>query len=159
MGIKEKGQLQEDAILEQIKEDRIKDCQMIEEFLDKIAPVIREALEDEQSGFNLKHAFLALSRAQILLSQSYCDSPEHFKSETEKAEKNAIEKVIPSLMPKMEGDKIIEENYDMENLSLRRVIMTLASALDYAFWKTDVKAYTDLRNAAEEKEKQEQENI
>nr|UWI48869.1 hypothetical protein NZ312_12205 [Clostridioides difficile] len=41
-------------------------------------------------------------------------------------------------MPKVDCGKVINEDFDIEDLSVRRTMLTLGITIDYIMWKTDL---------------------
>ena len=59
---------------------------------------------------------------------------------------------MPSILPKIDGEKIIEEDYDMENLSIRRLMLSVGTLIDYIFWRSELSNYQKTRSELEEEE-------
>lgn len=137
-----------DPVFDKISKITETDHRIAEEAISDISVMLKEYL-DNKEDFTVKHAFLALSRSMGYLTKVFTNSPEEFDMEMEKANKLAVEKMMPSIMPKMQDGKIIEENFDMEDLSLRRVLMALSCAVDYTFWKNELAHYSKIRSQEE----------
>lgn len=137
--------LQNDVVFEKIAEITKQDKLICDDFTNKTIELLRSELENKENGFNVKHGFLSLSKAIIALSQTLCDSEEHYNQELLKAQSVAIDRVMPAILPKTDGDKIAEDDYDMENLSIRRLMMTIGTTIDYIFWRSELSNYSNTR--------------
>ena len=52
----------------------------------------------------------------------------------------------------LQDGKITDENYDKEDLSVRRMMMALAQAGEYVIWRMLVSNFQDMENAKEDSE-------
>lgn len=141
--------LQNDIVFEKIAEITQQDKVITQNFVDKTVELLKEELENPENNFNIKHGFLGLSKAIIALTQSLCDNEEHYNNELSKAQAVAIDRMMPSILPKVEDDKIVEDNYDMDNLSIRRLMMMIGTAMDYIFWRAELSNYSETRSELE----------
>lgn len=137
-----------DPVFKKITETTENDKQIAEVAVKKISELLKGLL-DEVDDFTVKHAFLALSRSMGYLTQAFTNSPEEFEEEMDKANALAVEKMMPSIMPKMQDGKIIEEDFDMNDLSLKRILMALSCAVDYTFWRNELAHYSEIRKQEE----------
>lgn len=143
--------LQNDPAFDKVSEISIKDVEISRQFVDKTLNVLKEEF-DNNPDFTVKHGFLGLSKTILALSQSLCENSEQYSYEMGKAQDIATKKVMPSILPKLDGDKIIEKDYDMEDLSIRRIMMTIGTVIDYVFWRNDLSRYSETRAEIEEEE-------
>lgn len=135
-----------DKIVDEIQETLDNDTRIVSEFSSKniIDPLLEEIMKHEE--FNIKHGFLSLAKAMVFLTRTYYNTDEEFDSDYKKAQDVAINRIINSITPKVENGEIVEENYDLENLSIRRLMLAFASSIDYTFWKLEVNSYIDRAN-------------
>lgn len=143
--------LQQDKTLEIIREESIRDNKIIEPVLDKILTILSEEIQSDNE-FQVKHGLLLAGRALVYLSQALCKDEAMFTEELDKSQTLAIDRIVSSIMPKVEDGKIVEEGYDLENLSIRRIMMALGTAVDYVMWRTEMSHYQDLRKDEEVQE-------
>lgn len=137
-----------DPVFKKISDTTENDKVIAEQVVQKISALLKESL-DEIEDFTVKHAFLALSRSMGYLTQVFTENPEEFAEEMDKANFLAVEKMMPSIMPKMQDGKIIEEDFDKDDLSLKRILMALSCAVDYTFWRNELAHYSEMRNQEE----------
>lgn len=149
--------LTNDPVFDKITEITKEDKSICEDFVNKTIELLKSELESE-NDFTLKHGFLGLSKSIIALAQSLCDNEEHYNQELSKAQNVAIDRIMPSILPKTDGEKITEEDYDMENLSIRRLMLSVGTLIDYIFWRSEVSNYSKTRTELEESEKESVEN-
>lgn len=149
--------LQNDPVFEKIKEQNEADRAVVEPVLERVLEIFKEEL-DAENDFNIKHGYLVLSKAIVYLSQALCDTEEMFANELEAAQRLAIDRMMPAVLPKIEDGKITEEGYDLENLSVRRLMMATGTLVDYIFWRNDISKYRESREAIEA-EQEESANI
>lgn len=139
---------QVDETFESIKEINEQDNALMQPVLEKIMDVLGEELKAENS-FSTKHGYMAVGKLLIYLSQSLCKDEEHFKSELAASQDMAIDRVVQSILPKIQDGKITEEGYDLENLSIRRIMLALGTAVDYVIWRTELSNYQQVRENLE----------
>jgi hypothetical protein len=132
-----------DPVFEAVRQISEKDGKISERAVAKFVEVLK-TLFDNDEEFTTKHGFIALGRAIVYLSQTFCKDNEHFEIEVEKAENLAVEKMLPSIMPVMQDGKIIGD-FDAEDTSVRRVIMALGTAIDYTIWRNELSQYAEMR--------------
>lgn len=140
----------EDKILDQINAQSEKDRNTAEECAKKIMEILSKEMERED--FNVKHGFLSLARSIIYLSQSFCKDADEFNAEMEKADKLAVDKMIYSIMPTMKDGRVIDEDFDMDNLKVSRLMMAFGIGIDYTFWKSELGKYASERLEQEVKD-------
>lgn len=143
--------LQNDPAMDKIKEITEQDRIIVDGAVGTILDHLKDKLENDKE-FTLKHGYLTCAKALIYLSQALCDSEEQFQAELAAAQGVAIDRVMPSVLPKIEDGKIVEEGYDLENLSVRRLMMTMGTAIDYIFWRNEVSKYSETREDLEKEE-------
>lgn len=144
--------LQNDVVFEKLAEMTIQDQSICKDFVEKTVELLRDKLENPEDQFNVKHGFLGLSKVLVALSQTLCEDEKHYNEELSKAQSVAIDRIIPAILPKVEGEKIVESDYDMENLSIRRLMISLGAAIDYIFWRSELSNYSKTREDIENKE-------
>lgn len=145
--------LQNDPVMDKIKVITEQDREIVDEAVGTILEHLKSKL-DKQENFTLKHGYLTCAKAMIYLSQALCDSEEEFEAELNAAQVVAIDRVMPSILPKIEDGKIVEEGYDLENLSVRRLMMTMGTTVDYIFWRNEISKYSETRAEIESEEKE-----
>jgi hypothetical protein len=143
---------QVDEAFESLKEINEQDNALMQPVLESIMDTLGKALKSE-SGFGVKHGYMAVGKLLIYLSQSLCKDEEHFKDELEKSQNVAIDRVVQAVLPKIENGKIVEEGYDLENLSIRRIMLALGTAVDYVIWRTELSNYQQVRENLDNAEK------
>jgi hypothetical protein len=141
-----------DPVFEKMQEDSKKDKELCEPVLQKVLDVLSDELNAD-SEFKIRHGFTVVGKALVYLAQAMCQSEEHFNTEISAAQHLAIDRMIAATMPKIEDGKIVEEGYDLENLSIRRIMMALGCGVDYVLWRTDMSNYQKERQALEAEEK------
>lgn len=137
-----------DEAFETIKDLNEKDHELMQPVLDKLMEVLGQEMSSK-NDFGVKHGYMAVGKLLIFLSQSLCKDEGHFKEELERAQDLAIERVVQSILPKIEDGKIAEQGYDLENLSIRRIMITLGTAVDYVLWRTELANYQQVREKLE----------
>jgi hypothetical protein len=142
-----------DPVFVKMQEDSQKDKELCEPVLQKVLDILSDELNAD-SEFKIRHGFTVVGKALVYLAQAMCQSEEHFNTEISAAQHLAIDRMIAATMPKIEDGKIVEEGYDLENLSIRRIMMALGCGVDYVLWRTDMSNYQKEREALEAKEKQ-----
>jgi hypothetical protein len=142
---------QVDETFESLKEINEQDNALMQPVLEKLMDTLGEALKAE-NAFSTKHGYMAVGKLLIYLSQSLCKDEEHFKSELEASQDMAIDRVVQSILPKIQDGKIVEEGYDLENLSIRRIMLALGTAVDYVIWRTELSNYQQVRENLEKEQ-------
>ncbi len=135
--------IKKDKIFEEVQKISKKDNEIMSPALEKILKVISDEL-DTDNEFTIRQGYIALSKALVYISQALCDNEEFFKTEVEASQKIALDKIIPSMLPNIKDGKIIDENYDKEDLSVRRMMMAIAQAGEYIIWRMLVSNVQDL---------------
>lgn len=143
---------QTDEAYVRIAENSKKDNEIVNPVLDKVLNILSQELKDNDD-FLVEHGYMVAGRALIYLSQALCESEEMFNDEIDKSQEIAVNKIIRSIMPRVEDGKIVEEGYDLENLSIRRIMISLGTAVDYAMWRTKLSQYQEVRKEIEVEEK------
>lgn len=143
--------LQNDPAFDKVTEISVKDTEISREFVTKLIDLLKNEL-NENTEFGVKHGYLSLSRGIIALSQSLCENREEYLKEMEKAQDIATKRIMPAILPKVDKDEIIDENYDMDDLSIRRIMMTIGTVIDYVFWRSDLAQYSEIREEIEKEE-------
>lgn len=146
-----------DEIFEGVQKVSQKDNEIMTPVLEKILNIISDEL-DADNGFTVRQGYIALTKSLVYLSQALCENEEFFKNEINVAQKIALEKVIPSMLPSVEDGKDIDENYDMEDLSVRRLMMALAQAGEYIIWRMLVSNLQEMETESND-EKTESNNV
>lgn len=142
--MEEKVSQMNDPVFDEVNEKTRQDQMIAERCTEKLADIIKEQMDNDPE-FNVKHGFLALGRTIIYLSQTFCKDAQQFEFELEKSNALAVDKMMASLMPTMKDGKIVDENFDMEDVSLRRVLMATGSLVDYTFWRNELSQYAERR--------------
>lgn len=143
--------LQNDPAFEKVREMTVKDAEISKEFVDKALDLLKEQFDNKEE-FTIKHGFLGLSKLIIALTQSLCENEEQYHYEMIKAQDIVTNKVMPSILPKIEDGEVVKNNYDMEDLSIRRIMMTTGTIIDYVLWRNDMSSYSAVRAEMEEEE-------
>ena len=138
-----------DEIFEEVQKFSQKDNEIATPILEKILKVISDEL-DADNDFTVRQGYIALTKSLVYLSQALCENEEFFKNEIDAAQRIALEKVIPAMLPSIKDGKILDENYDKENLSVRRMMMALAQSGEYIIWRMLVSNIHDIENQANE---------
>jgi hypothetical protein len=147
--------IKKDKVFEEVQDISKKDNEIMAPALEKILKVISDEL-DADNEFTVRQGYIALSKALVYISQALCENEEFFKKEIDAAQKIALEKVIPAMLPLIKDGKIVDENYDKEDLSVRRMMMALAQAGEYIIWRMLVSNIQDIEK--EDNSKVETEN-
>ncbi|AGF59657.1 hypothetical protein [Clostridium saccharoperbutylacetonicum] len=147
--------IKKDKVFEEVQDISKKDNEIMAPALEKILKVISDEL-DADNEFTVRQGYIALSKALVYISQALCENEEFFKKEIDAAQKIALEKIIPSMLPLIKDGKIVDENYDKEDLSVRRMMMALAQAGEYIIWRMLVSNIQDIEK--EDNSKVETEN-
>lgn len=147
----ENNNTQVDPVFEEMQAESVKDKELVEPVLQKVLDILSEELNAD-NDFKIKHGFILVGKALVYLSQALCQSEEHFEKEITAAQHLAIDRMIAATLPQVEDGKIVEQGYDLENLSVRRIMMALGSAVDYVLWRTDMSNYQKQREALEAEE-------
>ncbi|HFL2420515.1 TPA: hypothetical protein ACG3PC_000161 [Clostridioides difficile] len=138
--------IQEETILEQIKKINEEDNKIVTNIVDNIINKIYDEISNNEN-FSLKHSFLTVGRLLVILAQSLCDNEEHFSKECDLAKDMVLNKIMEAIMPKGDYEKVTEDDFDIENLSIRRIMLALGITVDYIIWKTDLaKSYQENSN-------------
>jgi hypothetical protein len=80
---------------------------------------------DKDSKFEIKHAFLMLTKSILYVASGLCDDIEDYHKELEKSNKIVTDIFLKALLD--------EEHYDELNFSDLRLILTGASLIEYVF--------------------------
>ncbi|WP_238918182.1 hypothetical protein [Clostridium sp. YIM B02555] len=147
--------IKKDKVFEEVQDISKKDNEIMAPALEKILKVISDEL-DADNEFTVRQGYIALSKALVYISQALCENEEFFKKEIDAAQKIALEKIIPSMLPLIKDGKIVDENYDKEDLSVRRMMMAIAQAGEYIIWRMLVSNIQDIEK--EDNSKVETEN-
>ncbi|MGO0904989.1 hypothetical protein ACTPC6_04365 [Clostridioides difficile] len=129
--------IQEETILEQIKMINEEDNKIVSNIVDNFINKIYDEINNNEN-FSLKHGFLTIGKLLVILAQSLCDNEEHFSKECDLAKDIVLNKIMEAIMPKVDCGKVIDKDFDIEDLSIRRIMLTLGIAIDYIMWKTDL---------------------
>ncbi|MCC0638935.1 MULTISPECIES: hypothetical protein [unclassified Clostridioides] len=129
--------IQEETILEQIKRINEEDNNIVTNIVDNFINKLYDEINNNEN-FSLKHGFLTIGKLLVILAQSLCDNEEHFSKECDLAKDIVLNKIMEAIMPKVDYGKVIDEDFDIEDLSIRRIMLTLGIAIDYIIWKTDL---------------------
>ena len=135
--------IKKDKVFEEVQDISKKDNEIMAPVLEKILKVISDEL-DVDNEFTVRQGYIALSKALVYVSQALCENEEFFKKEVDASQKIALEKIIPSMLPLIKDGKIVDENYDKEDLSIRRMMMALAQAGEYIIWRMLVSNIQDI---------------
>ena len=135
-----------DEAFEKLKELTNRNNKIAEPVLDKIMKVIKESI-DENSDFSIEHAYNALGKAMMFLSQAFCKDEEDFNNELNKSYNIAMNKIIPAIQ---KHDEKVE--FDHEDYSLRRVMMAVSHSIDIILWDLMATNYSEIRQSIEEEE-------
>ena len=135
--------IKKDKVFEEVQDISKKDNEIMAPVLEKILKVISDEL-DADDEFTVRQGYIALSKALVYISQALCENEEFFKKEVDASQKIALEKIIPSMLPLIKDGKIVDENYDKEDLSIRRMMMALAQAGEYIIWRMLVSNIQDI---------------
>lgn len=139
-----------DEAIEAIKQIRENDMKQISEFMEKnklIEPILEELENNEK--FKLKHAYIAASLQISYLTQLLYDDEESFKDAVLKSDKLTVERIIPSITPRIVNGEIIEEDKDIAQLSVGELMLATSSLIDNIFWKADLNMYSELKTLEE----------
>lgn len=140
-----------DKIFEEVQKVSQKDNEIMAPALEKILKVISDEL-DADNEFTVRQGYIALNKALVYLSQALCEDEEFFRNEIDSAQRIALEKVVPSMLPSVKDGKITDESYDKEDLSVRRMMMALAQAGEYVIWRMLVSNFQDMEKVKEDNE-------
>ena len=144
-----------DVVFDKLDEQSTRDMEIMDQTIYDIVESIKNRLVNKEDDFSLRHAYKTLSKVLVLLTQGLCESEEHFHKEIAIAQNVAIDKIVTSIFPKQdENGNILEEDFDMENLSVRRVMLALGTAIDYVIWRQDLANYSNMRNELEQEQQQ-----
>lgn len=138
-----------DPVFEKVNEQIKKDNTIAEKCVNEFADVLNKFISEDKE-FTQKHGFIALGRTLVYLTQTLCKDADHFESEIEKANALMADKMMSSLMPLTKDGKIVEEDFDVEDVSVRRVLMALGCGVDYVFWRNELSNYAEKRTDIEE---------
>ncbi|MGO0862627.1 hypothetical protein, partial [Clostridioides difficile] len=122
---------------EQIKMINEEDNKIVSNIVDNFINKIYDEINNNEN-FSLKHGFLTIGKLLVILAQSLCDNEEHFSKECDLAKDIVLNKIMEAIMPKVDCGKVINEDFDIEDLSIRRIMLTLGITIDYIMWKTDL---------------------
>ena len=147
---KENANMQTDPVFDKINDRMNNDKKVAMDFTNDIIDMLHKGLK--RGKLNLTQVYIALADALIGVTQALCEDEEHYKAEYNIANKMATNKVIPVFLPKLTADGKIPEDYDKENLSIRRIMFTLASSIEYALWRGQLAYYQGMREQEEEQE-------
>lgn len=147
-----------DPVFEKLKEAHTRSRNIANPLADEMLDLVKEEIS-ENPDFRLKEAMLAVSQLAMYVSQSLFSNHEEFVNELDCIEKQTLHRVVNSFYPKMDGSKIIEEGYDLDNLSLRRMFTTLAGAMDAIIWQSELSTYKEERLKEEENEIKEETEV
>lgn len=139
-----------DEIFGEVQKVSQKDNELVTPVLEKILKVISDEL-DADNGFTVRQGYIVLIKSLVYLSQALCESEEFFRNEIDAAQKIALEKVVPAMLPKVKEGKVIDEEYDKENLSVRRMMMAIAQSGEYIIWRMLVSNLQDIKNETNDK--------
>jgi hypothetical protein len=145
-----KAKNNQDEIFKEVQKISQKDNEIMSPVLERILKVISDEL-DADNDFTVRQGYIALSKAFVYLSQALCENEEFFRSEVNASQKIALENIIPSMLPNVKDGKIIDENYDKENLSVRRMMMALAQSGEYIIWRMLVANLQDIDETSNNK--------
>lgn len=134
---------EKNKIFDEVQKVSQKDNEIMTPVLEKVLKVISDEL-DADNDFTVRQGYIALAKSLVYLSQALCDNEEFFRNEIDAAQKIALDKIIPAMLPNIKDGKIIDENYDKENLSVRRMMMALAQSGEYIIWRMLVSNLQDL---------------
>lgn len=138
-----------DPVFEKVNEQIKKDNEIAEKCVNKFADTLNDFMRDDKE-FSMKHGFIALGRTLVYLTQTLCKDAQHFEQEVEKANTLMADKMMTSLMPLTQDGKIVDKDYDIEDVSVRRVLMALGCGVDYVFWRNELSSYSEKRTDIEE---------
>lgn len=137
-----------DEIFAEVQKVSQKDNEIMTPVLEKILKVLSDEL-DTDNGFTVRQGYIALTKSLVYLSQALCKDEEFFRNEIDAAQKIALEKVIPAMLPDVKDGKIIDENYDKEDLSVRRMMIALAQSGEYIIWRMLVSNLQDIEKESD----------
>lgn len=134
-----------DKIFEEAQKFSQKDNEIAAPVLEKMLELISNEL-DADNEFTVRQGYIALTKAFVYLSQALCEDEEFFRKEIDAAQRIALDKVIPAMLPTIKDGKIVDEDYDQENLSIRRMMMALAQSGEYIIWRMLVTNLQEMKN-------------
>lgn len=137
-----------DPIFDLIGDITKRDNMIADSIVDDIIDIINKRL-NEDDEFKAKNGFLALSKVIMTLSQGLCKDKDDFLKQYDKALNLANDKIIECFYPVTNDGKIVDDNYDNDDLSLKRIIMALAMTIHVAYYRTELAGYNSLRQNLE----------
>lgn len=137
-----------DPVFEKIKDEHSRLRAVAEPVALELLDLIKEEYKNNDE-FTIKAALLTMSQLAMYVGQSLYSSHEDFTKDLEIVDKQTLHRVLQSFYPQMDGNVIKEEDYDLGNLSLRRIFITLAGAMDASLWQASLAEYPEDREAYE----------
>lgn len=135
---------QVDPVLEYLRDLQTSDAKIADTVINEILTLIKNHLENTE-GFETKHGYIALARSTAFLTQTMCKDQDEFLKELDAAKIIVDNKVFPAIMPKCNEDGEIIEEYDNEDLSVRRLMLIVSNYIDAIFWRLDMNNYQQIR--------------
>lgn len=111
-------------------------------YVDEYYDSIVKKIEDENLDYDLLDAFSTISKLGLCLSQSYFEDKNHFDEEYKLSRKLVSENILQALGVNADDDEknksgVVTYNgeIDLDNFSLRRILMISSQLTEYALWQ------------------------
>lgn len=116
--------LKADPSVQKALETVAKDDAISKDFINETLNRINVLMKDKNTEFNINHGFQALGKCINFLGQLLYPSLEAFQNDLVLSHKIVVENVMESL-----------PDEDLNNFSLKRLMMVSGSLIDYVYWR------------------------
>ena len=114
----------------------------VRSYVDRYYKELYDIVEDQKEDFDILDVFSTLSKVSLYFAQSYFSNKDEFDEEYQVTRKLVTENVLQSLGVNADDEKRNKESIvtfngelDLENFSLRRILMISSQITEYALWQ------------------------
>lgn len=126
--------------VEEALEETKENDELMRPLVDEIVKSLIEKIDDPDCFLDSNSSFSVLAKSITYLSQMYCDSHDHFNDELRIVNDLVTTNVMASLGAYADDDQVFNkvvynDEVDLENFTLRRLMMLSASIIEYTLWR------------------------
>ena len=146
-----KNDIDTDYTFELIKEKFNKDTEAAKKLADDLHIYCEDILlnrSHEFGGIDFQRLFLALGYNLISVASILCEK-DTYEVDATRARHLAKNKVIPSVMPLCRDGEIVDEDFEKDDLSLRKLLMSLGFSIEDMIWRKELTFYSTQREELE----------
>ena len=140
-----------DHTFELIKEKFNKDTEAAKKLADDLHRYCEDILlnrSHEFGGIDFQRLFLALGYNLISVASILCEK-DTYEVDAARAKYLAENKIVPSVMPLCRDGEIVDEDFEKDDLSLKKLLMSVGFSLENMIWRNELNFYSTKREELE----------